>query len=571
MGSVKAMDLAAERKRPLAPTAAGGAEVVFIRTRKRCVFPDVNMTKTNTLNSPVGQVTRQSTKTLGGEAPTGDAPPMGVARALIITLACTLAMVNNVMAGASLSIALPDIGANLGISQAELQWLVSSYALTSGCFLLLFGRLADLFGRKKVFLIGSFWFMVWSIGCGFAPSSIALNVMRALQGMGSAATVPSAIGILAHEFPPSTARSLAFATFSAGAPLGGAIGFAIGGVMTEYSSVQWRGIFYVMAGIAAITMVSAVVAIHKDGPSLEQDRRVDWIGAALATVALVLLTFALAQSSSAKDGWRTPYIPVILVVSILLLGCFVGWEHYVETRTTRPPLMSLSLWRRAKGQFAAMQLIVIFDWACFTTWSFFVTLYYQEYKGISPIGTTVRVLPMTVSGLLCNLVVALVVGRVSGTVLIAFGCFFTALASLLFAVIVPSASYWAFGFPAAAVVVFGADFMFATGSLFVAKVALPHEQSLAGGIFNTVNQLGTAFGLAIASVVNDSIHRKALRESGDELGSLLRGYRAAFWTCFAFGIVALVLTVVFLRGIGIVGHTKEDDQRAGEFEKAESA
>ncbi|KAG8697785.1 hypothetical protein FRC08_006326 [Ceratobasidium sp. 394] len=184
---------------------------------------------------------------------------------------------------------------------------------------------------------------------------------------------------------------------------------------------------------------------------------------------------------------------------------------------------------------------------------------------------------MAVSGLLCNvsilnsikvlvslppqLVVALFVGRISGMALIAFGCFFTSLASLLFAVIVPDATYWAFGFPAAAIVVLGADFMFATGSLFVAKLALPHEQSVAGGIFNTVNQLGTAFGLAIASVVSDSVRRKSLRESGgeDQLGSLLRGYRAAFWTCFGFGIVALVLTVVFLRGIGVVGHRNEKD------------
>ncbi|CCO28924.1 putative MFS-type transporter C1683,03c [Rhizoctonia solani AG-1 IB] len=393
------------------------------------------------------------------------------------------------MSGASISIALPDIGADLGISQSELQWLVSSYALTSGCFLLLFGRLADLFGRKKVFLAGTLWSLAWSLGSGFAPNSIALNVMRALHGMGSAATVPSAIGILAHEFPPSRSRSIAFATFSAGAPLGGAIGFVIGGVMTEYTSVAWRGVFYVSAGIAGLTMLAAALAIHKDKPSTEKDWRVDWFGATLSTIALVLLTFSLAQSSSVKDGWRTPYIPVVFVVSVLLLGCFVGWEYYLETRTTRPPLMRLGLWTRANGRFAVIQLIVFFDWACFTTWLFFVTLYYQEYKGISPVGTTVRVLPMTVSGLLCNLVVALVVGRISGTALIAFGCFFTALASLLFALIVPSASYWAFGFPAAAVVVFGADFMFATGSLFVAKIALPHEQSLAGGIFNTVNQI----------------------------------------------------------------------------------
>ncbi|KAG9098272.1 hypothetical protein FS749_004259 [Ceratobasidium sp. UAMH 11750] len=484
------------------------------------------------------------------EGMSANVPQVGLFRGVTITLACTLAMVNNVMSGASTSIALPSIGVDLNIEQSQLQWLVSSYALTSGCFLLLFGRLADLFGRKKVFLLGSLWSLAWAIGCGFAPDSISLNVMRAFQGMGAAAAVPSAIGILAHEFPPSKARSVAFATFSAGAPLGGAIGFVIGGVMTDYSSVAWRGIFYVSAGISAATMIAAAIAIHKDKPSQEKDRRVDWIGAAISTTALVLLTFALAQSSSAKDGWRTPYIPVVLVISVLLLGCFVAWEWYIENRTTRPPLMSLGLWSRAKGRFAVIQAIVFFDWSCFTTWVFFVT-----------IGTTVRLLPMAVSGLLCNLVVALFVGRISGMALIAFGCFFTSLASLLFAVIVPDATYWAFGFPAAAIVVLGADFMFATGSLFVAKLALPHEQSVAGGIFNTVNQLGTAFGLAIASVVSDSVRRKSLRESGgeDQLGSLLRGYRAAFWTCFGFGIVALVLTVVFLRGIGVVGHRNEKD------------
>ncbi|GAB1526530.1 hypothetical protein RhiTH_009697 [Rhizoctonia solani] len=537
--------------------------------------------------------------TLREEQDHPDALPVGFARGLIITLACTLAMVNNIMSGASISIALPEIGKDLGISQADLQWLVSAYSLTSGCFLLLFGRLADLFGRKKAFLLGNVWFLAWAIGCGFAPDAISLDVMRALQGMGAAATIPSAVrlyyhsrrtisslllvvkqvGILAHEFPPSAARSIAFATFSAGAPLGGAIGFVIGGLMTEYTSVRWRGVFYVSAGLAALTILAGALGIHRDTPSEEQDRRIDWVGAFLSTAALVLLTFSLAQSSSAPDGWRTPYIPVILVVSILLLGCFVYWEHYLETRTSRPPLMRLGLWTRAKGKFAAIQLIVLFNWSCFTTWQFFVTVFYrspvhsflnniasyQEYLGLSPIDTTIRLLPMSVSGLLCNLVIALFIGRISGTILIAVGCFFTGLAALLFAVIKPSLTYWAFGFPAAAVVVFGADFMFATGSIFVAKVALPHEQSLAGGIFNTLNQLGTAFGLAIASVVNNSVYRQSVRASGDEVESLLLGYRAAFWTCFGFGMAALVLTLVFLRGIGIVGHeTKSDDEGSRE-------
>ncbi|EUC55277.1 MFS general substrate transporter, partial [Rhizoctonia solani AG-3 Rhs1AP] len=528
-------------------------------------------------------VTRPSSRSVTLHETDDVAAPVGYGRALVVTLACTLAMVNNIMSGASIAIALPEIGKDLGISQADLQWLVSSYSLTSGCFLLLFGRLADLFGRKKAFLIGNFWFLAWSIGCGFAPNAVSLDVMRAFQGMGAAATVPSAVGILAHEFPPSVARSVAFATFSAGAPLGAAIGFVIGGLTTQYARfVHMRTALVLYSPIIKCEMERSVLrqrwdcgfdndrcrlGIHKDKPSQEQDRRIDWVGAALSTTALVLLTFSLAQSSSATDGWRTPYIPVVLVISVLLLGCFVYWEHYLETRTTRPPLMRLGLWTRANGKFAAIQLVVFFDWSCFTTWQFFVTLYYQEYLGLSPIDTTVRLLPMSVSGLLCNLVIALFIGRMSGSILIGVGCFFTSLAALLFAVIIPSKTYWAFGFPAAAVVVFGADFMFATGSIFVAKVALPHEQSLAGGIFNTLNQLGTAFGLAIASVVNNNVHHSALRESGDELGSLLRGYRAAFWTCFAFGMAALVLSLIFLRDIGIVGHSPKSSNTKASIEK----
>ncbi|CAE6413972.1 unnamed protein product [Rhizoctonia solani] len=504
------------------------------------------------------------------------AAPVGYARALIITLACTLAMVNNIMSGASISIALPDIGKDLGISQANLQWLITSYSLTSGCFLLLFGRLADLFGRKKVFLIGNSWFLVWAIGCGFAPNAISLDVMRAFQGMGAAAAVPSAIGILAHEFPPSVARSIAFATFSAGAPLGGAIGFVIGGLMTQYASVKWRGVFYVSAGIAALTIIAAAVGIHKDKPSQERDRRIDWVGAILSTTALVLLSFSLAQSSSAKDGWRTPcelFSPkarkdvfahslkrypcrarnfAIVIGLLRLLGTL---PRNTYDSTTSHALGIVDPCKRKIRSYSTsglFRLVMLYDLAIFRHSTF---LYYQEYLGISPVDTTIRLLPMPVSGLLCNLVIALFIGRISGSVLIGVGCFFTSLAALLFAVITPSATYWAFGFPAAAVVVFGADFMFATGSIFVAKIALPHEQSLAGGIFNTLNQLGTAFGLAIASVVNNNVHRSALRESGDELGSLLRGYRAAFWTCFGFGMAALVLTLIFLRGIGIVGHS----------------
>ncbi|KAF8750331.1 transporter [Rhizoctonia solani] len=499
-----------------------------------------------------------------------NALPVGFARGLIITLACTLAMVNNIMSGASISIALPEIGKDLGISQADLQWLVSAYSLTSGCFLLLFGRLADLFGRKKAFLLGNVWFLAWAIGCGFAPDAISLDVMRALQGMGAAATIPSAVGILAHEFPPSAARSIAFATFSAGAPLGGAIGFVIGGLMTEYTSVRWRGVFYVSAGLAALTILAGALGIHRDTPSEEQDRRIDWVGAFLSTAALVLLTFSLAQSSSAPDGWRTPYIPVILVISIF-----------------RPPLMRLGLWTRANGKFAAIQLVVLFNWSCFTTWQFFVTWVF--YCSPSTRFLTILLATKSIWGcLLSTLLLDYSPCRSAGYFVISSSlsllaasreqyslrrmllhrtgrttlCSHTTIAHIL-GIRLPSRSRSRIR-----------SRFHVRDRLHLRRQSRTPARTKSGrGIFNTLNQLGTAFGLAIASVVNNSVYRQSVRASGDEVESLLLGYRAAFWTCFGFGMAALVLTLVFLRGIGIVGHeTKssvQDGDDQGSREKGE--
>ncbi|CCA74472.1 related to aminotriazole resistance protein, partial [Serendipita indica DSM 11827] len=123
-----------------------------------------------------------------------------------------------------ISMAIPTIARELEMENDQIPWIVSAFALSSGCMLLLFGRLADLYGRKLVWLIGSLWIVVISIACSFAKTGVQLIVLRAMHGMGPAAMIPAALGILAHAFPPSRARSTAFATFSAGAPLGGAIG-----------------------------------------------------------------------------------------------------------------------------------------------------------------------------------------------------------------------------------------------------------------------------------------------------------------------------------------------------------
>ncbi|EJT96768.1 MFS general substrate transporter [Dacryopinax primogenitus] len=400
-------------------------------------------------------------------------PSLTSPKSLVLMATTCLTMIASI---GSMFIMLPIIGKDLVINPASLKWLVTSYALTSGCFLLLFGRLADIFGRKVVFLVGCLWFIAFTIGCGFATQEggLTLIIMRALTGIGGAAMIPACIGILAHAFPPSYARTVAFSLFQAAAPCGGVLGMVIGGIVTQYAPISWRALFFVLAGIGGIVFVGAMIVFPKDH-DFSEDKRVDWLGALLITAGLVLLLFCLGQGEIAPQQWNTP--------------SFIGWEQYVEAHLNFPPLMKLNLFARGKWKFSAVLLISFLVNGAFSSWQYWATLYYQNYENLSPILTVVRFLPMTVVGFSVNIIFAAVAAHISGYTLITFGCFGTAIASVLFALISPDAVYWAFGFPAAIFDVLGADIIMAGGSLYVSLVAMPEEQSLAGGVFNTITQV----------------------------------------------------------------------------------
>ncbi|KAG5653776.1 hypothetical protein H0H81_010617 [Sphagnurus paluster] len=167
------------------------------------------------------------------DIPSPQQPTRSGLKSVILVLTCTFAMIVNSANNTAVSISLSTIGRDLHIEDSQLQWLVSAYPLSSGCLLLVLGRLADLYGRKKTFILGSISLAAFTLGCAFARDSMTLDILRGFQGIGAAATIPASLGILAHAFPPSRARSVAFSTFAAGAPLGAALGMALGGVLTQ--------------------------------------------------------------------------------------------------------------------------------------------------------------------------------------------------------------------------------------------------------------------------------------------------------------------------------------------------
>ncbi|KAA1469023.1 efflux transporter [Dentipellis sp. KUC8613] len=501
-------------------------------------------------------------------------------KSVAIIATCTSAMIINNANATAIAVLLPAAGRNLDIPSYNLQWIISAYSLSSGCFLILFGRIADLYGRKKVLIFGYIIMAAFALGCGFAQQEITLDVLRGIQGIGGAAVIPASLGILAHSFPPSRMRSVAFATFSSGGPVGGMLGFVIGGVLIQVTEPTWRTLFYLLAALGFLGAILAMVCVDPNEPSTETDRRVDWIGAFLVTTGLVLIVFVLSDAPTAPHGWRTKFIIGLLVAGVVSILLFLVWEHYLErihsdlspqpvrSWWAAPPLMKLSMWTRAKGRFAVMQVIAFINWCSFTCWVYWVQLYYQNYLHLTPIKTMLRILPTIIVGICCNVAVALFVGRVDVVYLVAIGALLTGCANIFFAFIVPSAPYWAFGFPSALIIVFGADFVFASGTLFIAKVSLPSEQSVGGALFQTMTQLGVAFGLSLSTIVFNGVLKTQAKKFGIEVNkegsnapmdAQLKAYHAAEWMGFAFGICGALLSL-FLRGVGIVGHDNRQNK-----------
>lgn len=268
-------------------------------------------------------------------------------------------------------IILPSIGRDLDIPAERQQWIISAYYLTFGCFLLLWGRLADIFGRRSVFLLGSAWLTIVTIVIPFAPNEIVIDLFRGLQGLGAAANVPTAIGILGATFKPGKYKNYAFAIYSAGSSCGSVLGNIFSGVIAQYAS--WKWIFWVSAVLCGLVTVAGYILIP---PSKAETSsltslvmNVDWVGGTLVTAAILLLNFALTEGNVV--GWTVFWVPLLLVISLVLLAAFAGWIWYLENKTEKPPLLRFSLFHN--GRFNAAQVIMAAFFAAFNNYLVYAT------------------------------------------------------------------------------------------------------------------------------------------------------------------------------------------------------
>ncbi|GLZ03321.1 MFS transporter [Actinomadura sp. NBRC 104412] len=383
------------------------------------------------------------------------------------------------------NVGLPRIAAGLGFGAVGLTWVIHAYALTFGGLLLLGGKAADRYGRKRVLLSGLLLFGLASLAGGFAQEPGHLVAARAAQGIGAAALAPAALALLATTFPEGKARVRAFGVWSAMNAAGGALGVLIGGVLTEYAG--WRWVMFVNVPMAAGALLMAWRGVAA-APPPARGGRPDVVGAVLATAGMTLLVFGIVRTD--QYGWSSPVTLVTLAVAAALLAAFV----HVERTTAREPLVRLGLFanRSVTGANAYNLLLG----AAMASSFYFMSLYLQRVLGTGPAMTGLMFLPLALAVVVGSVLAIRLGYRLAPRTLLAAGGSLTAAAFAWFGLISTDGDYATDVLIPS--IVLGVGFGLCLGPLVNTATSgvAAHESGTASGLLNSSRQIGASLGLA---------------------------------------------------------------------------
>ncbi|KAL1644489.1 hypothetical protein SLS58_004403 [Diplodia intermedia] len=451
--------------------------------------------------------------------------------ALILLCTCGAQLMDNVfMTG--VNIALPAIQKNFDVDGSDLQWLISAYTLTFGGFLLLSGVMADRFGRKLIFCIGMATLSVWTLADGLATSFIQLAIFRAIQGIGAAMTVPSAVGIISNYFIAKD-RTLALTIFGASGAVGFCMGLIFGGFLT--GSLGWRYLFFVSVSITGCLGSLSWFCLPKDRIEGNTRPKLDFVGAGLSTAGLILLSFVL--SSGGEYGWGKAFIIVLLILSIAMLVAFAFVEKKVPN-----PIMPLSLWKLEN--FAALWIGGFVMYGGYQTIVYYTTLIAQEVMHLSAGQTALRFLPMGATGFTCSLGMSRMLEIFNTKHLLIVGMAICAIAPIPSALIKEGdINFWKHVFPSSVLSVAGTTIVYCTITVALLASVPVNVKSLCGGMINTAFQIGSGVGLALASAVVQAV------DTSKGHGPMQQ-YATGLWCCVGLAGIGMIASTFGVKNVG---------------------
>jgi EmrB/QacA subfamily drug resistance transporter len=441
------------------------------------------------------------------------------------------------------NVALPSIRADLGFTEESLAWVVNAYLLTFGGFLLLGGRLGDLFGHRRLFLGGIALFTLASLACGLSTSQGFLIAARSVQGLGGAVVSAVALSLLMLLFQEPVERTKAMGFFGFVMAGGGSIGVLLGGVLTD--ALSWHWIFLVNIPVGILVFALCLPLLPGDRPAAEGRGRLDVAGAVTVTAALILAVYAIVNGNGA--GWLSAQTLGLLAAAVVVFAAFLAIELRVPA-----PLVPLSIFRK-RNVSVANGVGVLWAAAMFG-WFFFAAQYLGLVLGYNPLHVGLAFLPANIiMGAFSLGLSARLVMRFGTRLPIAVGMGLVTLGLLLFARAPVDASFWVDVLPA--MIILGVGVGMAMNPVLMAAMSdvSPEESGLASGVVNTGFMMGGALGLAVLASL-----AAWQTGGGTDAESLNSGYQLAFVVGGIFAALAAGLAVTLLRDRPMVAHDEAE-------------
>lgn len=437
------------------------------------------------------------------------------------------------------NVALPAIQKALGFTNdSQLQWVVTAYALVFGGFLLLGGRLADLFGRRKMFLAGVTLFAISSLAGGLAQNPGMLIVFRSLQGLGGALLAPSALSLVLTIFKEGAERNRALGIWSMIAGGGGAIGLLLGGILTQY--VDWRWIFFINVPIAIGVFIAALSYVPKSLPAAKQ--RIDYAGAVTVTGSLMSLVYALAQAP--EKGWGAHITIGMFALSAVLMITFIVNELLVKH-----PLIRLNIFKRRNV--SGGSLIQLFMPAALFGMFFYLSIYLQQILQYSPTKTGFADVPFTIVMIFVAGFLSKNIGKFNAKAILVAAPLIVGAGLAFFARVPVHANYWTDILPGIVLMAMGMASVFVTTTMVTTSGVSHQESGLVSGVLNTAQQIGGALGLAILAVVSTAATKHEItKHMGNPAAlpnALVHGFQRGFMVSIGFTVIASFIALVVLK------------------------
>ncbi|MFD7596979.1 MFS transporter [Kitasatospora sp. NPDC059812] len=439
------------------------------------------------------------------------------------------------------NIALPSAQHDLGISDGNRQWVITAYSLAFGSLLLFGGRIADLTGRRRAFIVGLLGFAGASALGGLAVNPGMLLASRALQGVFGALLAPAALSLLAVTFTEPKERAKAFGIYGAISGAGGAVGLIMGGALTEY--LNWRWALFVNIPFAIVAVFGAITVVREPAGA-RNGARLDLPGVVLATTGLLSLVYGFTRAES--DGWTAPVTVALFITSVVLLGAFV----LVESKAPAPLLpLRVVTERNRGGIYLSLGLAVIGMFGLFL----FLTYYLQVVKGYTPVRTGFAFLPMIVGMVTGSTQIGTrLMTRLPPRLLMGPGFLTSALGIALLTQIKVDSSYVGLILPAQVLLGLGMGTAFMPAMSLATRSVQPQDAGVASAMVSTSQQVGGSIGTALLNTIAAGATTNWLAEkarSGADPAKLanaaaVHGYATAIW--WAVGILAVAATVAFL-------------------------